>query len=73
MTSRPYTGTTDAVHEKPREGTKAFVEYCKFLFGVKSLGIFANRNINGSGMPNPPKLNLKSPLVKVKSPLIINA
>jgi len=55
MTIRPYTGTTDAVHEKPREGTKAFVEHCKFLFGVKSLGIFANRNINGSGMPNPPK------------------
>ena len=55
MTSRPYTGTTDAVHEKPREGTKAFVDHCKFLFGVKSLGIFANRNINGSGMPNPPK------------------
>jgi len=55
MTSRPYTGTTDAVHEKPREGTKAFVEYCKFLFGVKSLGIYANRNIKGSGMPNPPK------------------
>jgi len=55
MTTRPYTGTSDAVHEKPREGTKAFVEHCKFLFGVKSLGIFANRNINGSGMPNPPK------------------
>lgn len=55
MTIRPYTGTTDAVHEKPREGTKTFVDHCKFLFGVKSLGIFANRNINGSGMPNPPK------------------
>ena len=55
MTSRPYTGRTDAVHEKTREGTKVFVDYCKFLFGVKNLGIFANRNINGSGMPNPPK------------------
>ena len=55
MTSRPYTGRTDAVHEKTREGTKVFVDYCKFLFGVKNLGIFANRNLNGSGMPNPPK------------------
>ena len=55
MTIRPYTGLKDSVHAQPRAGTKAFVDYCKFLFDVKSLGIFSDRNINGSGMPNPPK------------------
>ena len=55
MTIRPYTGLKDSVHAKPRAGTKLFVEYCEYLFGVKCLGIFADRNINGSGMPKPPK------------------
>ena len=55
MTIRPYTGLKDSVHAQPRAGTKLFVEYCEFLFGVKCLGIFADRNINGSGMPKPPK------------------
>ena len=44
MTIRPYTGNKDAVHAKPRAGTKLFVDYCVFLFGVKNLGIFADRN-----------------------------
>ena len=55
MTVRPYTGLTDSVHAKPRLGTSAFVDYCTFLFGVESLGIFADRLIKGSGMVNPPK------------------
>ena len=55
MTIRPYTGLKDSVHARPRAGTKAFVDYCEFLFGVKCLGIFGDRNINASGMPNPPK------------------
>jgi len=55
VTIRPYTGLKDSVHPRPRAGTKRFVDYCEFLFGVKCLGIFGDRNINGSGMPNPPK------------------
>jgi len=55
MTIRPYTGNKDAVHAKPRAGTKLFVDYCEFLFGVKCLGIFADRNMNLSGLPNAPK------------------
>ena len=55
MTIRPYTGTKDAVHARQRAGTKLFVDYCEYLFGVKCLGIFADRNVNMSGLPNPPK------------------
>jgi len=55
MTIRPYTGLKDSVHARPRAGTSLFVDYCEYLFGVKCLGIFADRNINSSGMPNPPK------------------
>lgn len=43
MTSRPYTGNTDGNHPTPRAGTKRFVEFCEFLFGVKNIGIYANR------------------------------
>ena len=52
MTSRPYTGNKDAVHSAKREGTKVFVDYCCYLFGVKNLGIFADRDMKGA---NPPK------------------
>ena len=55
MTIRPYTGTKDAVHSRPRAGTKLFVDYCVYLFGVKNIGIYADRNMKMSGMPNPPK------------------
>jgi len=55
MTIRPYTGLKDSVHAQPRAGTKLFVDYCEFLFNVKCLGIFADRNVKSSGMPNPPK------------------
>ena len=48
MTSRKYTGNTDGNHPTERPGTKRFVEYMEFLFGVKSLGIYANRNMRGS-------------------------
>jgi hypothetical protein len=37
MTSRPYTGNKDAVHAAKREGTKVFVDYCCYLFGVTTL------------------------------------
>jgi hypothetical protein len=43
MTARPYTGNTDGNHPTPRAGTKRFVEYCEYLFGVKNIGIYANR------------------------------
>jgi hypothetical protein len=43
MTIRPYTGNTDGNHPTPRAGTKRFVEFCEFLFGVKNIGIYANR------------------------------
>ena len=43
MTSRPYTGNTDGNHPTPRAGTKRFVEFCEYLFGVKNIGIYANR------------------------------
>lgn len=48
MTSRPYTGNSDAVHSTERPGTKRFVEFCEYLFGVKSLGIYANRPMRNS-------------------------
>jgi hypothetical protein len=43
MTVRPYTGSTDGNHPTPRPGTKRFVEFCEYLFGVKNIGIYANR------------------------------
>jgi hypothetical protein len=43
MTKRPYTGNTDGNHPTPRAGTKRFVEFCEYLFGVKNIGIYANR------------------------------
>ena len=48
MTSRPYTGNTDGNHPTERPGTKRFVEYIEYLFGLKSLGIYANRNMRSS-------------------------
>jgi len=55
VTIRPYTGLKDSVHARPRAGTTAFVKYLEFLFDVNCLGIFADRLIKSSGMPNPPK------------------
>lgn len=52
MSVRPYTGNKDAVHSAKRLGTEAFVNYCCFLFGVKNIGIFSDRNMVGA---NPPK------------------
>jgi hypothetical protein len=43
MSPRPYTGNKDGNHPTPRAGTKRFVEYCEYLFGVKNIGIYANR------------------------------
>ena len=51
MTSRPYTGNKDAVHAQKREGTKAFVDYCCYLFGVTNIGIFNDRNMVGTTPP----------------------
>ena len=51
MTSRPYTGNKDAVHATKREGTKVFVDYCCYLFGVKNIGIFSDRNMVGQTPP----------------------
>ena len=48
MTSRPYTGNTDGNHPTERPGTKRFVEFMEYLFGMKSLGIYANRPMRGS-------------------------
>jgi hypothetical protein len=55
MTKRTYTGNKDAVHAKKREGTQVMAEYLIFLFGLKNLGIFADRAVRGSSNPNPPK------------------
>jgi hypothetical protein len=50
MASRPYTGNKDPQAAK-REGTKVFLDYMCFLFGVKSLGIYANRPMrSGNGL-----------------------
>jgi hypothetical protein len=43
MSPRPYTGNSEGNHPTPRAGTKRFVEYCEYLFGVKNIGIYANR------------------------------
>ena len=43
MSPRPYTGNKDGNHPTPRAGTKRFVDFCEFLFGVKNIGIYANR------------------------------
>jgi hypothetical protein len=51
MTKRPYTGNKDAVHAAKREGTKVFVDYCCYLFGVKNIGIFNDRNMVGTQPP----------------------
>ena len=48
MTSRPYTGNKDGIHPTERPGTKRFVEFMEYLFGMKSLGIYANRPMRGS-------------------------
>ena len=43
---RKYTGNTDP-HPKARPGTVRFQEMMVFLFGMKNLGIFANRPVRG--------------------------
>ena len=48
MTSRPYTGNSDGNHPNERPGTKRFVEFMEYLFGLKLLGIYANRPMRGS-------------------------
>jgi hypothetical protein len=53
MTSRPYTGNKDGPHPKPREGTTVFKDHCCYLFGVTSLGIYANRPVKGSPSKTP--------------------
>jgi len=45
---RTYTGTTDAEGVKSaRPGTKRFQDLMVFLFGMKNLGIYANRPVRG--------------------------
>ena len=43
---RPYTGATDPA-KGARAGTKRFQDLMVFLFGMKSLGIYANRPVRG--------------------------
>lgn len=45
--ARPYTGTKDAVHARKREGTVAVYEWLRFLFGLRPLGVFSNRDVRG--------------------------
>jgi len=55
MTVRPYTGNKDAAGiTGARPGAKAFQDLMAFLFGMKNLGIYANRPVRGSSNPNPP-------------------
>lgn len=44
---RPYTGNTDP-STGTRPGTKRFQEMICFLFGMKNLGIYANRPVRGA-------------------------
>lgn len=45
---RPYTGTLDAAgNNSARPGTQRFQEWMAFCFGMKNLGIYANRNVRG--------------------------
>lgn len=43
---RPYTGATDPA-KAARAGTRQFQSLMVFLFGMKSLGIYANRDVRG--------------------------
>lgn len=45
---RPYTGNTDPA-TGARPGTKRFQDLLCFLFGMRNLGIYANRSIRGTG------------------------
>lgn len=48
--TRPYTGTRDP-HPKQRLGTQKMQDYLCFLFGMRNLGIYANRPTrNGKGL-----------------------
>lgn len=48
MAVRTYTGNKDAQGVKgARPGTKRFQEMMVFLFGMKNLGIYANRPVRG--------------------------
>lgn len=48
MAVRAYTGNKDAQGVKgARPGTKRFQEMMAFLFGMKNLGIYANRPVRG--------------------------
>jgi len=55
MTSRTYTGNKDAVHAQKREGTKVMADHMMFIFGLRNLGIFADREIRGTSKVKPPK------------------
>lgn len=49
-TGRPYTGNSDPSNG-PRPGAVRFVDYMKFFFQAKNLGIYANRPTrNGAGL-----------------------
>ena len=55
MAKRPYTGNTDANGVTgARAGTKAFQDLMVYLFGMKNLGIYANRTVRGSSSKTPP-------------------
>lgn len=43
---RKYTGNTDP-HPKARPGTRRFQDMMVFLFGMKNLGVYANRPVRG--------------------------
>jgi len=48
MTVRPYTGNKDGHHPTERPGTTRFVEFMEYLCGLKTLGIYANRNMRST-------------------------
>lgn len=45
--TRPYTGIKDAPARGARPGTKQFQALMVYLFGMRSLGIYANRPVRG--------------------------
>lgn len=54
--ARSYTGNTDTAGVTgARPGTRKFQDLLCFLNGMENWGIYANRNVRGSGSANPPK------------------
>jgi hypothetical protein len=50
---RKYTGSTDARGNVRRMGTLKFMDYCTYLFGVQSIGIYSDRGMRSDPSKSP--------------------